>query len=97
MAGKDYPVFDHDQHGHPNENIVPGSLFFDEAGAQRVLCSEHGDSAATDGSLVRGATEAQVIGANEKGHAVYGDAKPVGKARLYRCTVCGQGTWSHLS
>jgi hypothetical protein len=70
MAAKNYPTFDHDRDGHASPDIEPGTVAYD---GTRVVCSEHGDKCARDGSLDRGGS------------------------LLYRCTVCGQGTWSNLT
>ena len=96
MAGKEYAAFDHDKNGHAGPDIEPGSLSYDES-AGRVVCSEHGDSCAIDGSLERGAAQAAQVGITDEGIAIFDhkNAKPIGKSRLYRCTVCGQGTWSY--
>lgn len=94
---KGYPVYDHDQDGHAAPDIEPGRVFFDEA-KKRVVCSEHGDKCATDGSATREVTSAPFLGTDpETGIALFDQENQthVGDARLYRCTVCGQGTWSH--
>jgi len=94
MAEK-YPTFDHDVQGHADPEVEPGRVFFDPD-MGRVVCSEHGDTCATDGSLLRKATVAKQVGIDETGVVIFdhANAKPVGDARLYRCTVCGQGTWT---
>ena len=94
-AKADYPVFDHDQHGHIDPTIDVGRVYFDEE-AGKVVCSIHGDTCATDGSLLRDSTVAEQVGINADGVAIFDhdNQKKVGTSRLYRCTVCGQGTWS---
>ena len=93
-----YPRFEQDDHGHYDSNVDPGKVVFDESSG-RVVCLLHGDVCATDGTLLREATSAPQIGINEEGIALFDADNPVsiGQARLYRCMVCGQGTWTHLA
>lgn len=98
MAEKSaYPVYDHDTDGHASPDVDHGRVYFDD-GAGKLMCSVHGDTVASDGSLVRKVTEAQVAtGEDGLPFLDQSNQKEVGDARLFRCTVCGQGTWSHLS
>lgn len=88
-----YLVYDHDLHGHATPDVEPGRVFFDGA---RVVCSEHGDVCATDGSLLRASHVAEQVGVTAEGFAIFDhqNAPKIGDSRLFKCTVCGQGTWS---
>lgn len=96
MSDNKYPVFDHDVHGLITPDIDSGRIYFD---GKRVICSMHGDACATDGSRLRASHVADQVGVTPEGFAVFDheNAPKVGEARLYRCTVCGQGTWSDLT
>lgn len=97
MSELEYAVFDHDLHGQADPEIDQGRVYFD-AEAGRVVCSLHGDACATDGSASRPVTEFTLLGVSDAGLPEYDpNPKTIGDARLYRCTVCGQGTWSHLA
>lgn len=91
---KEYPVYDHDSHGAARPDVDQGRVYYDEA-AGKLMCEMHGDTVATDGSATRPVFTAPIVdGPDGMPFRDQSKATKTGDARLYKCTVCGQGTWS---